>query len=75
MVVVPAGSFTMGSPALEESPQHRVVFAQPFAIGRFEVTFAQWDACVVGGGCGGYRPNDHWGRGQEPVINVSWMSS
>jgi formylglycine-generating enzyme required for sulfatase activity len=44
-----------------------------FEVGRYEVTFAQWDACVAGGGCNGYRPNDEgWGRGNRPVINVSW---
>jgi formylglycine-generating enzyme required for sulfatase activity len=44
-----------------------------FEVGRYEVTFAQWDACVSGGGCNGYRPNDQgWGRGNRPVINVSW---
>jgi formylglycine-generating enzyme required for sulfatase activity len=42
------------------------------AVGRFEVTFAEWDACVAGGGCR-KRPNDAgWGRGGQPVINVSW---
>jgi formylglycine-generating enzyme required for sulfatase activity len=36
------------------------------------VTFAEWDACVREGGCS-YRPNDQgWGRGDRPVINVSW---
>ncbi len=79
MVVVPAGEFMMGSPENEEGrhsdegPQHRVRIAQPFAVGRFEVTFDEWDACVAGGGCGGYRPDDNgWGRGRQPVINVSW---
>jgi formylglycine-generating enzyme required for sulfatase activity len=44
-----------------------------FEVGRYEVTFAQWDACVAGGGCNGYRPNDQgWERGNRPVINVSW---
>jgi formylglycine-generating enzyme required for sulfatase activity len=44
-----------------------------FEIGRYEVTFAQWDACVAAGGCNGYRPGDEgWGRGNRPVINVSW---
>ena len=69
----------MGSPDSEEGrrsdegPQHRVRIAQPFAVGRFEVTFDEWDACVAGGGCGGYRPDDNgWGRGRRPVINVSW---
>ena len=37
------------------------------------MTFAEWDACVGAGGCGGYRPEDEgWGRGSRPVINVSW---
>jgi formylglycine-generating enzyme required for sulfatase activity len=79
MVVVPAGSFMMGSPPGEkvrtddEGPQHRVTIAQPFAVGKTEVTFAEWDACVDDGGCGTYRPEDEgWGRGRQPVINVSW---
>jgi formylglycine-generating enzyme required for sulfatase activity len=79
MVVVPAGSFTMGSPASEtwrsdaEGPQHRVTFDRQFAAGKFAVTFEEWDACVADGGCYGYRPLDKgWGRGRQPVINVSW---
>jgi formylglycine-generating enzyme required for sulfatase activity len=79
MIVVPAGSFKMGSPDSEmsrssdESPQHSVTFARQFAVGRFAVTFDEWDACVAEGGCGGYRPVDQfWGRGRRPVINVSW---
>ena len=79
MLVVPPGSFTMGSPAGEpgrfadEGPQHVVRFARGFAVGKFAVTFAEWDACVAGGGCDGYRPADAgWGRASRPVINVSW---
>jgi formylglycine-generating enzyme required for sulfatase activity len=79
MVVVPTGSFIMGSSAAEEGhspnegPQRRVTIARPFAVGRYEVTFAEWDACIAGGGCSGYKPSDQrWGRGQRPVINVSW---
>jgi formylglycine-generating enzyme required for sulfatase activity len=81
MVVVPAGSFTMGSPKNEpereswqegtESPQRRVTFGRPFAVGKFEVTFAEWDACVAAGGCK-YSPKDDWGRGKQPVMKVSW---
>jgi formylglycine-generating enzyme required for sulfatase activity len=79
MVVVPPGSFTMGSPANEpkrrdnEGPQYQVAFARQFAVGKFTVTFDEWDACVVDGGCNGYKPSDQgWGRGKQPVINVSW---
>jgi formylglycine-generating enzyme required for sulfatase activity len=79
MVVVPAGSFTMGSPPNEEAsydnerPQRHVTFARPFAVGKFAVTFEEWDACVADGGCNGRKPGDHgWGRGRLPVINVTW---
>ncbi len=88
MVVIPPGSFTMGSPASEpqryknEDPSHTVTFAQFFAVGKFAVTFREWDICVADGGCGAYRPEDKpvtylpeekgWGRGRQPVINVSW---
>jgi formylglycine-generating enzyme required for sulfatase activity len=79
MVVVPKGRFMMGSPPDEpqrqsnEGPQHKVTFRQPFAVGKYAVTFAEWDACVDDGGCGGYKPRDQgWGRGRRPVIFVSW---
>ena len=45
---------------------------KPFAVAKFEVTFAEWDACVAEGGCK-HNPRDQgWGRGKRPVINVSW---
>lgn len=44
-----------------------------FSIGKYAVTFDDWDACVAGGGCGGYMPADNgWGRGKRPAVNVSW---
>jgi formylglycine-generating enzyme required for sulfatase activity len=82
MVVIPAGSFMMGSPRDEEGhfsheePQHGVTIARQFAIGRFAVTFDEWDACVADRGCNRYRPSDHdWGRGRRPVIDVSWVDA
>src|SRR5215469_18114124 len=79
MVVVPPGSFTMGSPtsepghSVDENPQHTVTIARQFGIGRFPVTFDEWDACAADGGCNSYKPSDEgWGRGRRPVINVSW---
>lgn len=79
MVVIPAGKYLMGSPSEEaqrysdEGPLHGVSLPMPIAVGKYEVSFAEWDACVAAGGCSGYRPYDEgWGRGQRPVINVSW---
>jgi formylglycine-generating enzyme required for sulfatase activity len=79
MVVVPTGRFTMGSAESEaghqsdEEPQREVALTAPFAVGRFEVTFDEWDACLADGGCGGHKPDDqHWGRGRRPVVDVSW---
>ena len=79
MVVVPAGTFMMGGPASDpqslssERPVHEVTIGAPFAVGVYEVTFDEWNACVADGGCGGYRPADRgWGRGSRPVIQVSW---
>lgn len=76
MVKVPAGSFRMGSSTASghasERPQHDVKFDRPFAVGQFEITFEEWDACVEAGGCQGYSPSDNgWGRGALPVINVN----
>lgn len=75
MVVIPAGEFTMGSPpsAQQAEAAHRVTIAAPFAVGKFAVTFDEWNDCVKGGGCEGYRPDDQgWGRGRRPVIDISW---
>ncbi len=77
MVVIPTGSFQMGDlnggGSKNEKPVHGVDIAYSFAVGRFEVTFAEWDACVAGDGCGGYRPNDAgWGRGRRPVMLLTW---
>ena len=77
--MVSAGSFDMGSPegepgrSSDEGAQHQVTIGKAFAVGRFAVTFEEWDACVADGGCNGYRPQDAgWGRGRRPAINVSW---
>ncbi len=74
MVIVPAGSFEMGSDERpEEGVVHTVSIAKPFAVGKFEVTFRQWETCIENGGCAEYRPSDEgWGRHGQPVVNVSW---
>lgn len=73
MVVVPAGSFKMGSDDSESTkPVHDVRIGKPFAVGKTEVTFSEWDACVADRGCK-RKPNDHtWGRGAMPVVDISW---
>src|SRR5262249_40085240 len=78
MVVIPPGEFMMGSPPHEnardsnERPQHKVVFTQPFAVSKFEVTFDEWQACVAYGDCDPHVSDSGWGRGQRPVINIGW---
>lgn len=75
MVVVPAGTFTMGARIDYAGPPRAVTIARPFAIGRYEVTFGEWDACVADKGCKS-RPADRgWGRNRNPVINVSWLDA
>jgi formylglycine-generating enzyme required for sulfatase activity len=77
MIVIPGGSFTMGSPATEadrldnEGPQHLVTIVRPFAVSKFDVTFADWDACVSVGGCSNVSDSG-FGRGTAPAINVNW---
>ncbi|MBW9267390.1 MAG: SUMF1/EgtB/PvdO family nonheme iron enzyme [Candidatus Thiodiazotropha sp. (ex. Lucinisca nassula)] len=76
MVWIPAGSFMMGSPKSEtgrdsdEGPQRKVQI-RSFALGKTEVTFAEYDRFADA--TGRKRPDDQsWGRGSRPVINVSW---
>ena len=78
LIAISPGTCSMGAPDEEvgrtpaEGPMHMVTIGRRFAIGRFEVTFAQWDACVADGGCR-HQPKDRgWGRGNRPVIYVSW---
>jgi formylglycine-generating enzyme required for sulfatase activity len=77
MIVIPAGEFTMGSAATEkdrsedEGPTHQVTIAKAFAVAKFDVTFAEWDACADHGGCEPRIGDQGWGRGRRPVINVS----
>ena len=56
IMVVPAGEFVMGSTLGEtghtdEKPQHTVRIAQAFGVGKYEVTFDQWDSCTKSGRC------------------------
>lgn len=76
MVLVPGGAFLMGSPPGEvgrfddEGPQHRVQI-KAFAAGKYEVTWDEYDACVLAGACASAK-DDGFGKGARPVTNVSW---
>lgn len=78
MVWIPQGSYMMGGPSGEmysvdaERPQHRVSIDFPLAVGKYEVTFAQWDACRRAGGCSRDPGDSGWGRGDQPVTEVDW---
>jgi formylglycine-generating enzyme required for sulfatase activity len=88
MIVVPGGTFMMGaspgeqasiprypSPLLDPStqaPQHQVTFLKPFAVSKFPVTFDEWDTCIAYGNCASDISDSGFGRGQRPVINVTW---
>jgi len=70
MVPLPGGTFRMGGQMLEEQPEHTVSI-RPFAIGKFEVTFEEYDAFA--GATGRKLPDDGgYGRGKRPVIRVTW---
>ena len=79
MVEIPPGTFEMGALESEagsdgaERPQHRVTIGYAFAVGRFPITFDEWDAYVADYGIAAHPANDQgWGRGRQPVINVSF---
>jgi len=75
MVIIPAGSFQMGGTKFDhERPIHTVTFAKPFKLGKYPVTFAEYD--VFTAETGREKPDDNiWGRDQRPVVNVSWQDA
>lgn len=84
LVVIDSGQFDMGDAQIANAiPVHRVTVLKTIAVGAYEVTFREWDACVAAGYCqgGGDSSNklpahdEGWGRGQNPVINVSWYDA
>lgn len=72
LVVIPTGSFMMGSPAGEagrddDETQHRVTMGRRYALGKYEVTQGQWRAVM------GSNPSRFKECGDEcPVESVSW---
>lgn len=76
MVVIPAGRINIGSNKFaSEMPVTQVTIPESIAIGKFEITFDEWDACARSNGCqSNPTPSDNGGgRGKRPVINVTWV--
>ena len=78
MVPLPAGSFQMGDIEGRGSPwakpAHVVRIRRPFAVGRYEVTFEDYDRFAKA--TGRRVPHDQrWGRGRRPIINISWQDA
>ena len=72
----------MGTPITEvdrykgEDPQHRATLTRPFAVGRFAISFDEWDACIGDGGCDGNKGDDHgFGRGRMPAQGISFEAA
>lgn len=77
MVVIPSGSFAMGSliggGEPNETPQHPVTIPKPFAVSVFQVTVEEWGECVKAKGCTHEQPAAQGlGLGSQPVIEVNW---
>ncbi|CAB3733170.1 Hercynine oxygenase [Paraburkholderia rhynchosiae] len=73
MVALPAGSFAMGSSSDDpsEKPVHRVTIGAPFAIGKYEVTVEQWNACVAANACAKLSPETNANKA-APARDLSW---
>ena len=79
LVSIAPGEFMVGpegrgtaQQAITAVDAKKVVVDKPFAIGRYEITFDDWQHCVDGGGCKASPADDGWGRGRHPVIHVSY---
>ncbi len=78
MTVIPPGTFSMGSATVDgeasedEFPKHQVTISQPFALGVYPMTFAEW-VQFANNTEADYRP-EHlaWDRGNHPITDVSW---
>ncbi|WP_027800963.1 SUMF1/EgtB/PvdO family nonheme iron enzyme [Paraburkholderia dilworthii] len=73
MIALPAGSFSMGSSSDDpsEKPVHHVTIGSPFAIGKYEVTVEQWNACVAANACSKLTPETNANR-TAPARDLSW---
>ena len=80
MVVIPSGSFSMGAPPVDQGRPYSegelrpVLISEPFAVGKFEITYQQWEACVIDEQCP-IAKRDDWSKENHPVVNVSWQET
>ncbi len=81
MIMIPSGSFMMGSPESEkgrfdyEGPQHQVTIDYSFAVSQYPITFDEWDTFIKDSKYS-HKDNDRgWGRGRRPVIGVEWKDA
>ena len=72
MIVVPKGLYIIGLGGKNRhGPPRRIVINKTFAVGRYEITFDEWYACLLEEGCQ-HQPDDHnWGTQRRPVINIT----
>jgi formylglycine-generating enzyme required for sulfatase activity len=78
MVVLQPGSFVMGDDRGDRSerPAHRVTIRKPYAIGKYEVTLAQWNACVAAGSCRALAETSTDGlTDKSPARDISWTDA
>ena len=71
MVLIPAGTFKMGSPSSEkgradDESLHQVTIRSPYYMGKYEVTQEQWEAVI------GNNPSSKNKGAKLPVTDVSW---
>ena len=76
MIELPKGSYTMGTSRgkdrwPDEGPAHEVEIGYPVAVGVFEVSFEEWDACKDDGGCTRRLRDEGSGRGKRPVVQAT----
>lgn len=75
MIALPKGAFTMGSSVANESPPHQVTVSRAIAMSAAEISFDEWDFCASDGGCAPISEDGGWGRGGQPVINVTYEAA
>lgn len=80
MVLVPAGCFEMGSMdgGSDERVVHRVCYEEPFWIDKYEVTNAQYRACVTAGACSPPYDKTNYddpAYADHPVVDVNWFQA